>query len=108
MQANWTHNLHFNSYFVNINAKCKTNVSLLLIKCVESPRNTLFSFIEVTEDKILKEIKKADIENAFHSNDIPPKLIKEFEESFAPIVPYHFNNHCHTIGISLIVLKPLR
>ena len=67
------------------------------IMCEKKTRNTLFGFIKVTKDKILKEIKKNDIKKAFLHKDVSCKLIKQFEESFAPIVPYHFNNYCHTI-----------
>lgn len=65
----------------------------------------LFGFIKVTKDKILKEIKKNDIKKAFLHKDVSRKLIKQFEESFAPIVPYHFNNYCHTIDNFPDILK---
>ena len=69
------------------------------IKAIKSYMSTLekdsFNFTEMTDVKIIKYIKQLDPKKASQSEDIPTKLIKEFQNLFATVIANDFNKCLH-------------
>ena len=107
----------FNKYFANIVPSLGINFDPNLIsqtdsnidyidRCTQKYKNhpsihaiskalsncSIFSFKPVNKDRVEKEIKKINTKTAIQSNDIPSKLIKEFEELFSIFIANNFNN----------------
>ena len=92
----------FNDFFVNIVANLgittqrfqETDMNNPIIKAIShrmAAKNTTFSFKDISQDKIESIIKKLDPKKAIKSNDIPTKIIKEFNPLFAEFLTRNFN-----------------
>ena len=61
--------------------KYKSNPSIIAIK--EKPKNSKFTFHEVYNEKIIKEIKRLNKNKAYQKSDIPITIIQENADIFA-------------------------
>ena len=70
----------------------KNHSSIFAIKTNRNPDDQ-FSFKPVTTEIIAKEISNLKSGKAAFSNDIPPKILKDFEDLFATLI-YKYYNKC--------------
>ena len=74
----------------SIIAKFENHPSVVTIRnCFDD--NSIFSFKEIGETELIKQINHLDIKNRSLSSDIPTKIIKEFADLFATFITENFN-----------------
>ena len=88
------------------NAICKyeNHPSIILIKKYMEGTNSSFVFEIVTKEKIEKLITNLNIRKAVQSNDIPTKLVKEFDYLFSKYIATSINR-CITEGTFVNAFK---
>ena len=74
----------------SIIAKFENHPSVVTIRnCFDD--NSIFSFKEIGETELIKQINHLNIKNRSLSSDIPTKIIKEFADLFATFITENFN-----------------
>ena len=68
----------------------KNHSSIFAIKNNRNPDDQ-FSFKPVTKEIMAKEISNLKSGKAAFSNDIPPKILKDFEDLFATLIYKYYN-----------------
>ena len=68
----------------------KNHSSIFAIKNNRNPDDQ-FSFKPVTTEMIAKEISNLKSGKPAFSNDIPPKILKDFEDLFATLIYNYYN-----------------
>ena len=88
------------------NAICKyeNHPSIILIKKHMQGANSSFVFETVTKEKIEKLITNLNIRKAVQSNDIPTKLVQEFDYLFSKYIATNINR-CITGGTIVNAFK---
>ena len=111
----------FNHYFVNVVSNLGVNIihdnsgigdysnydnhpSIISIKQHITDKSKVFSFRKVTKEEISSAIKTQNRKNATLSNNIPTKIIQQFNERFTEILSNNFNS-CLESGMLLDELK---